>query len=127
MTLDQRKLSSTKKIVPLDAELVYRHNSDLSQSPGFRDRRMNKAHGQQYAEEFVVGEILSLHKMLKKIDVNYSVYRRQSMFKQLMKDVREYCQKYNIELYIDPKMIKHEEQIKKEEQYDEGLDHMRTG
>lgn len=126
LTIDQQKLSAFKKIIPLDAELVYRHNSGLRQSPDLRDRKMNKKSGQQYAEEFVVGEIKQLHRVLKKVDVNYAVYHRQSMFKQLMKDVREYCKKYNIELFIDARMIKHEEQIKKEEQYDESFDQVQA-
>lgn len=125
---DQLRLSARNKIIPVDGEIVFRHTGDVAypgeRAPrsmkdlsGFMDRKINSRRlGQDAAlqEEFVVGEIKPLSKVLLLIEVLspnfYHISGQQAV--TLLDAVRAYAEQHQVELSIHPRFIENVEEIK---------------
>lgn len=134
LVFDQSKLAQTNKIIPLDGERVFRftqsamdepdqrpHNVRLSARNNFNDRIINQRSNYQLAEEFVVGDIVPLHKYLQRIEIRSgNFYHMRGIDAVSLKDlVVEYCDKYGIELIINPDFLRQVEEIKRYWEEDE--------
>jgi hypothetical protein len=96
LIVDQAKLASRYKIIPLDGDYVHTQGA-------FRDRRI-KPDQTSLAEEFVVGDINSMHKYLLGIKIDVIRESNPAKIKELLLPVMDYSYKYNIRLYIPHSM-----------------------
>jgi hypothetical protein len=110
LAVDQQRLASTNKIIPVDGERVHRNSPYKGDYKGpVRDRLGNYPSGERstknqlLSEEFVVGPINNLNRYLTEIyfylddmDDDYSV--------QIAQAVSQYAKKFSIPVVIDPKM-----------------------
>lgn len=115
--LSRERLSQDHKIMPLDAEVVFRAFAGISQEeiarlPGYADRRINRPAGQM-KEEFVVGDVMQLHRYLTRVVLTGEGTYSDNELLNFYSMAQEYCTKFNIELVVRPKAIK---QIKWAEQ-----------
>jgi len=112
LTIDQAKLSHTHKIIPLDAQQVHAHTKGLPTTlQGARDRNLVDYEGQKksskdaMAEEFVIGDIISLHRYVTGINIaepRYgSVMLNKKTLKSLIDSCNEYANKWNIPFSVD--------------------------
>ena len=102
LIIDQAKLANRYKIIPVDADFVYAR-LDHPKVKGVSDRH-TKPDQNTMAEEFVVGDIKSLHKYL--LGIKISVIRQSNpvKLKELLVPVMDYSYKYSITLYIPHSM-----------------------
>lgn len=105
LVFDQAKLATRYKLVPLDAERAFHHSIGTVSWYNRKDRKMNAADGQQYAEEFVIGSIEPIHKYLLKIVVSRSALLYGEA-RTLIAVIEEYCNKYNLPLSLAPEVIR---------------------
>ena len=117
IAVDQLKLSSRHKIIPLDGERIFRQTGGL-RFDTMRDRRINPTDA--LAEEFVVGAIKGLHRFISAVEMPRIGY---SMPDWKMEDMRDaasrYCEQWNIPFTLDPTVAKRFEEIADNRQYDE--------
>lgn len=105
ITVDQARLAQTNRIVPLDGERIFRTSKGGEARPGHADRVMNSRKGHtQLAEEFVIGDIKSLHRVLTGIELqNPNVYHMSGQEIILLDELtRSYAEKFNIPLTVHP-------------------------
>lgn len=118
LTFDQAKLAARFKIIPLDAERAFAHSMNSTGWYNRKDRKMNSKNSQQYAEEFVIGDIKPLHKFITKIEVTKRASIGNSS-RSLIQEAEEYAKKWNIPLELAPEVIKAKEQWKLDDEDDE--------
>ena len=102
ISIDLAKLRTHNKVLSVDAErahaLTY-HKNNYFDPPTDRDMNaMNKT--SQFREQFVVGNINNIHRMIEKIEIRKP--KSTAGFIPFVKEVEEYAKKYNIPLVIDP-------------------------
>lgn len=134
LIFDQGKLAQTNKIIPLDGERVFRftqssmdepderpHNVRLAARNNFNDRVINQRSNYQLAEEFVVGDIIPLHRYLQRVEIRSgNFYHMRGIDAVSLKDlVVEYCDKHSVELIISPEFIRQVDEIKQRWEDDE--------
>ena len=112
LIMNQQVLASRNKIIPLDGEIVFANGRGVRSDP---DRIMNSSLHNQFAEEFVVGDIRPLHKMISLIELReanfYLLSGRNAV--ALLEFTQAYCEKYNVPLQIDPKFSEQIDEIKR--------------
>jgi hypothetical protein len=102
ITVDRKALLARNKVIPLDAEFVYSkkyYGDDITAwtNPP-RDREMNNR-GTSFQEEFVIGDIRDLHKIIERIDI------RDIRSQELVELITQYCTKYSIPLYNQTELV----------------------
>lgn len=112
LTMNQQAMASRHKIIPLDGEIVFANGRGMRSKP---DRAMNAPQSNQFAEEFVIGDIAPLHKMISLIELResnfYLLSGRNAV--ALMEITQHYCEKYSIPLNVDPKFAEQIDEIKR--------------
>jgi hypothetical protein len=96
ITVDKRALSAQNRIIPLDAEFV--HSRKYYPKALANDRKDRGPSGSQFAEEFVVGDIHNLHRIITKLEVRW-VYQ-SGYFYKTCEDAKNYCNRWDIECVL---------------------------
>lgn len=110
LTVDQTKLAQTHKMIPVNAERVYRlaatnnnrrelgkPEQDIANMPSSTNDRFKRDPRGRMDEEFVVGDINNLHKYVVAISlIDSNDARRIDPASAFM--LTNYCKKYNIQL-----------------------------
>jgi hypothetical protein len=104
ITVDQSKLATKYKILPVDGNYIFHSSRAREDSPNkpvdmkkfnyLRDRTYSSSEAYNFAEEFVVGDITNLHLYITEIFVDNLRYTFQ------MEDIEVYCTKYGIKLSV---------------------------
>ncbi len=107
ITVDKQKLAQTNKIIPLDAERIYQYTNkrwERSENPPsfsdikHSDRKIHNKTG-VFAEEFIIGDILNLHRDIKKIEIiSDSMFSNSNLAS--VEVAEKYSEKYGIE-FVD--------------------------
>ncbi len=120
LTIDQAKLATRNKIVPLDGELIFRQTASYRAADGHRDRLMNAKHSPM-AEEFVVGDIKNLHTVVTSVMImQTATWLSSSKLLDLVADVTGYCSKWFIPVTFHPKVQERLDEIQRDhEMYDQ--------
>ncbi len=111
LTVDKNKLQANNKIIPLDAEKVYTYTRKRQEQPKnaskfsdirISDRSLNKRfRDHAMSEEFVVGDIVNLNRMLIKIEiVQNPIISNELDANQAADLAEEYAEKHGIE-FVD--------------------------
>jgi hypothetical protein len=116
LTVDRNKLKARNKIIPVDAEFVVRDTHGMSSRA--HDRHMNANH-QVMAEEFVIGDIAPLNRVVKSVELRFPQSTHVHEMHEVLDAVEEWCESYNIPLVLDPKIKQHIEKMKREWEEDE--------
>lgn len=106
LTVDQRILAQTNKIIPLDGEYVFRQTHGYSL---IRDRIYNAPDSTNavWSEEFVVGPISALHRIIIAITlwVPWMKQPTPSEAVQVYEAAKQYSEKWSIPLHISDEFI----------------------
>jgi hypothetical protein len=97
LVLNLQKVKQKYKIVQLDAERAFHHSVENPRWYVIKDRKLNK-NGQQYAEEFVLGDLKDLHKYIERIEIMKTASHSRK-FSDLQDAVNEYAKKWKIQAY----------------------------
>lgn len=116
LTIDRNKLKARNKIVPVDAEFTVRATHGMRTMA--HDRHINK-NEQVMAEEFVIGDITQLNRVVKQVELRFPASVSTYDMHEVLDAVEEWCESYNIPLVLDPKIKQHIEKMKKEWEEDE--------
>lgn len=116
ITVDQAKLAARFKIMPTDGNYVFhstraRNQSkdgtvDMSRFNYLRDRSHASSEAYNFAEEFVVGDIVNIHQYITEIFIDNLRYTFDE------EPIEEYCKKYGIKLVM-------KERPKRNDDYDD--------
>lgn len=109
LTFDQRLLNSRNKIVPLDGENAMRRTFGHTILPK-GDRGHHSEHGMNitWSEEFVLGDIVPLHRYLTLIELRIADRYRSGEYvspanaMELQAAAENYAGKYGIKLVLEP-------------------------
>ncbi len=110
LTVDQAKLAATNKIIPLDGHYVFYQKE--YKNAQIRDRHIRGGRdgdrSDVLAEEFVIGDIKNLHRVITKIEL--CLGRRDGMTSHetvaLFKLCRRYAKKWGIPLTVSREYVK---------------------
>ena len=103
--VDLQKVKQKYKIVTLDAERAFHHSIENPRWYVIKDRKLN-SNGQQYAEEFVLGNLDQLHKYLLRIELLKPVANVVKM-NQLKTALEAYSKKWKVQVYYFDKKKKY--------------------
>jgi len=82
--VDQNKIAQTNKIIPVNGEMLFKGKYNASANQGFMDREL--------AEEFVIGDIKNLNRVLVDIQIN------RNLDTDLKNLIQNYAAQYHIPL-----------------------------
>jgi hypothetical protein len=118
LTVDKRMLGAQNKMIPLDAELVHRRIG-WGKDGDTQDRHAHARTGAQFAEEFVVGDIRDLHRVITHIDIHgYN----SGGFHAYVQFVKQYCHRHDISYTISAEAQKKLKRIEDTWAEDDELD-----
>jgi len=108
ITIDQQRLSNHHRIIPLDGELVFRLAHD--QWPA-RDRGpRNSERGDHLAEEFVIGDIRSLHRYVLLVELRRATAMTDAESWDLYTSARKFTKNWRIPLRVDPEYLRRQKE-----------------
>lgn len=97
LTMDQEKLATRFKLLPLDGEAAFRRHNELE--PTVTDRGNTDREAWKFAEEFLVGDIPELHRYVTHIFIKQ---RSQVVPVKQYIACAEYSKRWSIPLITDP-------------------------
>ncbi len=117
LVVSQARLAQTNRIIPLDGERIFYHTGEGQyganvaarklQPSKISDRTSNKFHLNTWAEEFVVGDIKSLHRYIEQIEYRFVNGMGSWDMMDLRECVTKYSTKYKVTVVIDPRIDEH--------------------
>lgn len=112
LTVDQRRLAQTNRIIPVDGHLVHAHTRDTFGRKEWQaiNSRTKPGENANPSEEFVVGTIKALHRYIERIEfLHFSGHETGAA---VLDVVQAYGQKWAIPVAIDPSVFAGFEQYK---------------
>ncbi len=110
ITIDQAKLATRHRIIPLDGERIYQHTqrymyddkSNALNRSGDRtiNNRRNDKNAYTLQEEFVIGDISNLHKYVTKIDLARTGGLNNYQMKEAISISQDFADKFNIPIEL---------------------------
>ena len=106
ITVDTFKLRRHNRVIPLDGELVHALTSNFSKPDNFRDRTGNwsagnRYHNEQLREEFVVGNIEPLSRVIERIEIRQGI-----RIMPVVEATLDYCERHRIPLLCSDTVLR---------------------